>query len=407
MVSPINLPGPLRPGPEPFSGARSAESRDVVSNQAARQSEAVIIRTADDAISVLRARLTQRLEQALGEASFVGEPRVGNPSFGAPSFEAPSAEQVAQNVLGFVQQRLQSEASAGADADRLAGLLADARAGVKQGFAEAREQIEAMGLMNNQLGADIDDSFSRIENGLTKLGEQFGSLAPEIGANEPVEAAGYRLEKASESLFSFEVNTTEGDRVTVRMAEQAYFGASVQTSSRDRGQSAGLTVVGGFSGRYAFSIEGDLNSTEQKALTQLFSEVERVSNRFFDGDIQGAFRKAEDLNLGGDALASFSLSLTSTRMVSAAAYESIAQQPSANAQLRPLGNLARDIQSVAQSAFDRGLPESTFEGLMNSLLEDIRQWQSERAEGPKPTSDSLMSEFMSATIQSVNPTLLR
>jgi hypothetical protein len=89
--------------------------------------------------------------------------------------------------------------------------------------------------------------------------------------------------------------------------------------------------------------------------------------------------------------------------VSTAAYESVAQQPSANTQLRPLGNLARDLQS----AIDRGLPESTFEGLMNSLLEDIRQWQSERAEGPKPASDSLMSEFMSEVIQSLNPTLLR
>jgi hypothetical protein len=348
---------------------------------------------------VLKARLSQRLEEKLGGTSNVDASRIGS-----RSFEVPSAEQVAERVLGFVQQRLQSEARAGADPDRLAGLLADARSGIKQGFAEAREQIEAMGLMNNQLGADIDDSFSRIENGLAKLGEQLGISAPEIRLSNPVEAVGYRLEAASESLFSFEVSTAEGDRVTVQVAEQAYFGASGQISSNERGQSVSLTQVGGFSGRYAFSVEGDLNAAEQKSLTKLFNEVEKVSTRFFDGDIQGAFRKAADLNISGDALASFSLSLSSTRVVSAA-YESVSQQPSANTQLRPLGNLARDLQSLGQSALDRGMPGQAFEGLMNSLLEDIRQWQAGQAESPQTAVEPLMSDFISAVIKSMNSPL--
>jgi hypothetical protein len=162
--------------------------------------------------------------------------------------------------------------------------------------------------------------------------------------------------------------------------------------------------VGGFSGRYAFSVEGDLNAAEQKSLTKLFNEVEKVSTRFFDGDIQGAFRKAADLNISGDALASFSLSLSSTRVVSAA-YESVSQQPSANTQLRPLGNLARDLQSLGQSALDRGMPGQAFEGLMNSLLEDIRQWQAGQAESPQTAVEPLMSDFISAVIKSMNSPL--
>ena len=185
MVSPINQPGSFRPGPEPFSGAISPKGRDAVSGgQAASQPEAMKIRTAEDAINVLKARLSQRLEQKLGGTSNVDASRLGS-----RSFEAPSAEQVAGRVLGFVQQRLQSEARAGADPDRLAGLLAAARSGIKQGFAEAREQIEAMGLMNNQLDTDIDDSFSRLENGLAKLGEKLGIGGPETETSSPVEAA--------------------------------------------------------------------------------------------------------------------------------------------------------------------------------------------------------------------------
>lgn len=170
MVSPISFPGPSGPGPGYALGNPSAEGRGVASNQTAGQPETVSIRTADDAINVLKARLNQRIEQHLGVASSAETSRLK-----APSFEAPSAEQVAHRVLSFVQQRLQAEARTGSDADRLAGLLAAARVGVLQGFTEAREQIEAMGLMDKRLGGDIDDSYSRIESGLAKLSEQLGS----------------------------------------------------------------------------------------------------------------------------------------------------------------------------------------------------------------------------------------
>jgi hypothetical protein len=187
------------------------------------------------------------------------------------------------------------------------------------------------------------------------------------------------------------------------MAEQRYSGAFGQTTSGENGRTTELGTIDGFSGRYSFSVGGDLNSEEQQALAKLFQKVGKVSDRFFDGDIQGAFRKAQDLNLGGDALASFSLSLTSTRIVSAAAYESVSAQPAENAQLRPLGGLARDLQGLAQSALERGVSGPAFEGLMRSWLQEIRQWQGERADGPALTPQSLMDDFLSGVISSLRP----
>ena len=405
MVSPISLPGLSRSNPDALSGIQPGRGRNegaspgAASDQKAGKSEAAIIRTADDAMNVMKARLSQRLEQQLGN----GFPN-GTGRFSPPSFEAPSAETVAQRVLGFVQQRLQAEARAGADTERLAGLVADARAGVELGFAEAREQIQALGLMDNRLGREMADSFSRVDSGLDSLLDRFAGRQPGTVVAEQQTQAGYRLERASESLFSFQVTTEEGDRVTVEMAEQRYSGAFAETLAENRGAANGqdsrFSAISGFSGRYSFSVEGDLNSQEQRALARLFGQVEKVSGRFFDGDIQSAFRKAQDLNLGGNALASFSLSLTSTRVV-AAAYESVSRQPSENAQLRPLGGLARDLQGVARSAFERGISEPAFAGLMNSLLQEIRQWQSERADGPLPAADSLMDEFISGVIGSL------
>jgi len=406
MVSPINLPGLSRSDPDLFSGIPSRRGGNegtgpgVASDHKVGSNESAKIRSADDAMNVLKARLSQRLEQQLGKGIANGAER-----FSPAVFEAPSAELVAQRVLGFVQQRLQAEARAGAETERLAGLLTDARAGIAQGFAEAREQIETMGLMDDRLGRAIEDSFSRITSGLDGLQDRFverpsGTLA----AGQEMQA-GYRVERASESLFAFQVTTAEGDRVTVRMAEQRYSGAYAETVVENRGggnsQDLQFGAVSGFSGRYSFNVEGDLNGQEQRALAGLFERVEKVSDRFFDGDIQGAFRKAGDLNLDGQALASFSLSLTATRIVSASAYESVARQPSDNAQLRPLGGLARDLQSVARSASEGGVSAPAFKGLMNSLLQDIRQWQSERNDSLLPASESLMNEFIDGVTDSL------
>lgn len=183
MVSPINLPGFSRssadslPASQPGRGRSDSANPGTASGQKAEKSQGAGIRTAEDAMNVLKARLSQRLEQQMGKVSSNSSGR-----YSAPSFEAPSAEMVAQRVLGFVQQRLQAEARSGADPDRLAGLLSDARAGVEQGFAEARDQIEGMGLMNDQLGSDIDDSYSRIQKGLDGLMKLL--LAPESLIND-------------------------------------------------------------------------------------------------------------------------------------------------------------------------------------------------------------------------------
>lgn len=406
MVPPVSLPGISGSNAESLSGIQPGRGRnegagpDAAGAQKSGKAGAAIIRTADDAMNVLKARLSQRLEQQLGNGSTSGTGR-----FSPPSFEVPSAEMVAQRVLGFVQQRLQAETRAGADTERLAGLVSDARAGIAQGFAEAREQIQAMGLMDNRLDREIEDSSRRIESGLDGLRDRLAGRQPGTVAAEQEMQAGYRLERGSESLFSFQVTTEEGDTVTVRMAEQRYSGAFAETSTAHRGAANGqdsrFGAVSGFSGRYSFNIEGDLNSQEQRALTRLLGQVEKVSDRFFDGDIQGAFDKARDLNLGGNALASFSLSLTSTRIVSAAAYESVARQPSENAQLRPLGGLARDLQGAAETAFERGVSAPAFEGLVNSLLEDVREGQSDRADDPPAASDSLMDEFISGVVGSL------
>lgn len=392
MVSPINIPGsgmPGRSGAEP-SGSRSTNNAPEPTK--VREQGRGAIRTPEDAINALRSRLEQQLQQRLGASGPDASASTRN------RFEPPTAADVASRVLGFVQQRLQKEAAAGADSERLAGLLSDARRGVEQGFSEAREQIEALGLMTDTLNRDIDDSFTRIQDGLSDLESRY--LQNGMPSESRVAAA--MVESASKESFAFEVTTRDGDRVTVRMEEQRYSAMSASARESDGVRSEEVRSASLFSGRYAFSVEGSLDDGEKAALADLFGKVQQVSGRFFDGDIQGAFQAAQSLSLGGDELASFSLNLSATRMVSAAAYESVSREPSsepsANIQLRPLGSLARDIQGLAQESVAKGMDLQAMEGLMQELLDDIRRLQNERGGENNPAPRSLMDDFLSSVL---------
>lgn len=391
MISLINIPGsgmPGRPGAE-LPGNRSSGDNPapVVKGQ-----DRVPIRSAEDAINVLRTRLEQQLEQRLGTAG----PDASGPA--RNRFEPPTAADVASRVLGFVQQRLQKEAATGADTERLAGLLADARRGVEQGFSEAREQIEALGMMTGKLDSDIEDSFGRIQEGLAEFESRY--LKKDLPGASPVQSrtSAALVESATRDSFAFEVTTRDGDRVTVRMDEQRYSGMAAGSIESNGIRSDEVKSASLFSGRYSFTVEGSLDDGEKQALTELFGKVQDVSGRFFNGDIQGAFRAAQSLDLDGDELASFSLNLSATRMVSAAAYETMAREPSINSQLRPLGGLAREIQEVAGDASATGIDLPAVEGLMQKLLDDIQALQEEQGGGNSSAPRALMDNFLSSVL---------
>ncbi|ROT98357.1 hypothetical protein EB809_14540 [Marinobacter sp. R17] len=392
MVSPVSIPGSdanYRNHSERSSNASSARGRPADGQAAEGQGQ---IRSADDAIGVLRARLEQRLQQGLGQ----GGAQVSKSA--ADAFEPPSASDVASRVLGFVQNRLEQEARNGADSERLSGLLEQARKGVSQGFSEARDQIEALGMMNDDLSADIDDSFSRIQGGLDDLQQRY---LGDGGAGETSSVSGYSVEASSRNQLSFQVRTADGDIVTVAMDEARYAGASSRTEQGNGGASSESASASLFAGRYQFSVQGELDDGERQALTALFKDVQQVAGQFFDGDVQSAFSAAGQLGLDGEELASFSLNLSSVRTVRASAYEAVSGEPSTNSQLRPLAGLAQDVQSLADNATRQGLDSGSLESLMDRMISDL---QESRPDALESDNAGLMTDFWKTIIGALEPT---
>lgn len=365
------------------SGAKAAES--------ASKSPRDVIRTPEDAINVLRLRLQQKMEQSLGKLEGSGAAAVR--SFGG-GFQPPSAADVASTVLSFVQLRLEQEAAAGADPERLANLMEQARSGIEKGYGEAREQIEALGLMKPELANEIDDGFNRIQNGLDKLAERFLGQPAAADGGAPVNRSGMQVEAASRGAFRFDVTTADGDKVSIVMEESRYSAVQSRSATSGSGESSSLSAVSASSGRYSFSVEGDLDSGEREAIAGLLEQAQGVAGQFFRGDVQGAFDSARDLNLGGEELASFSLNLSSSRTVSTTAYESTSGQPSLASQLRPLSGLAQNVRELGQGGIDKGLDTPTLNDLVQRMLSDQQPANSDSVNSNRP----MMDEFIGAIL---------
>ncbi|RMH85015.1 hypothetical protein EA796_10720 [Pseudomonas sp. AOB-7] len=276
-------------------------------------------------------------------------------------------EKVAGRILGFIEQRLQSEAAAGADPAKLEKLLGQAREGVEKGFAEARKILDGMGVLAGKVAGDIDDTYQRIQDGLGDLDRRFGAVAPASGS---LALAGYseRFSALAET-FDLSVTTRDGDRLRISVAQASASWSQSSFAAASNGSGTAVTAssqsgslrIGG----WQVSVEGELDADEVKALEKLFSQVQELSNQFYAGDLAGAFDRAMALEMDGEQLASMSLRLTQTSVRQATdAYGAVAGQ-GASAVNGDLQNYAQGLLEALRSA--EGLAQDAG-GLLKDLL---------------------------------------
>jgi hypothetical protein len=275
-----------------------------------------------------------------------------------------SPEKVADRVLGFIDQRLRSEAANGADPDKLQGLLDQARAGVQKGFDEARKILDGLGVLGGKVAEDIDDTYSRIQNGLEQLQKTYIQPAESALPGGAVAVAGYSERiKAQAETFDLEVKTRDGDklRISIAQASADWSRGSVAAAADGNGtvvlasgQSSSLRI-----GAWQVEVEGELDEEEKAALGDLLGQVQDISSKFYSGDLAGAFDRALALDMDGEQLASMSLRLTQTKVTQATdAYGAVAQQggqaaSAVNGNLKDYANSLLDaLRSASELAED-------------------------------------------------------
>jgi len=123
----------------------------------------------------------------------------------------------------------------------------------------------------------------------------------------------------SESM-SLQLTTREGDTVSIDF-RQLY--AEYQSYRNEQSSQSGPSGVRYFESKeamestafeeqFAFSVNGDLNEEELKAIFDVFEQVDKLANSFFDGDVEKALTQAMALEIDFGQLQSFQLNLTQT-----------------------------------------------------------------------------------------------
>jgi len=298
-----------------------------------------------------------------------------NGPFKPEAFTLPSPDDVAKTVLGFVEQRLKAEQAKGASTERLDTLLTQAREGIEKGYGQAEEQIKQLGLMSDELSDEISKGFELIDQGLTQFSDRYiigqkqtdgienasgqkvdssdsstSTVASSV-VEKPVSTkpsnrqaldfnlpdlaqsnlhsaqAGYRQFSARDESASIEIQTRDGDIVSISLSQiQAYFSEGHLNVDSDNNSFVVSTKQneGYYSAEnFAFSVEGELDEEEIAALTDLLSQIEGLADQFFGGDFQGAFENALSLGFDGSQIASFSVDLNITQVQQISTYERV------------------------------------------------------------------------------------
>jgi hypothetical protein len=300
---------------------------------------------------------------------------------------------IAKNVLSFVRGELHDARNRGASEQQLQGLLNQAREGIEKGFASAKEVLQGRFETESRLERQLERAFNRIQRGLSRIDNR---LTPNIdGANSQIhqslvtqptqtfpqsdphshaatKAAGstpaasiqaqhqttqieyskIRDVQASRS-FELSIKTQEGDTVNLRIqkfynsqvSKEAIFNEDGFTVNIDRQVQKGKEI--------SYQVNGDINDKEQAAIDKLIKNVDRLADKFYNGNFAGAFQKATRIGIDADQLANFSLNLQSSKTVEVTkTYKEVQGIPAAQQAPSPVESIGEFIGEVAQAVND-------------------------------------------------------
>src|SRR5690606_16604038 len=140
-----------------------------------------------------------------------------------------TAEQAADNILGFIGRQLERDRAAGASAEELEARLQAGLRGFRQGFAEAREKLQALSMLSAEVEASIGKTHDLVLTGIDKLAlSHLGHRLVE-GSDDPVHVSPAGARAASlgggawhvdyralqAQSFDFALTTRDGDRVSI------------------------------------------------------------------------------------------------------------------------------------------------------------------------------------------------
>ncbi|KUJ75615.1 hypothetical protein AVO42_09955 [Thiomicrospira sp. XS5] len=220
-----------------------------------------------------------------------------------------------------------------------------------EGLVKASQEADQKALENSRVLSNPSDFFSPSSQGLQAVS----------GSTQ------YQQSYAYSQTMTMQIQTQEGDTVQVDFRQLYAQYQSYKNEFRQEDSPSGARYfesteemeATAFEERFGFAVQGDLNEEELNAIFDVFDKVSDLSNEFFNGDIEKAFAKAQELDIDFGQIQSFNLDMQKTEVYAAnyqqtQAYEGV-QNTDANTGEEATGQVSQlppYIQKM-QDAVDR------------------------------------------------------
>ncbi len=284
-----------------------------------------------------------------------------------------SPEKIATRVLGVIAKELNHAE----DDEQRSELLQQAREGVEAGLSEARDILDSLGVLSGNVADNINRTEELLNTGLAQLVDgqpvDLGIVGNrdehEVVANS--DSAAFLVANESRRQSSLEIETSEGDLINISISSSTSISAIQFQSANADGQLQGSAYNSSASFSASYTVSGDLNDQEKDAISDLLERIDKVTDRFFDGNVQAAFAQASKLEIGSEQLAGFALNLehSSTTAVAAAYQQTAGSDASAPASLLDLGKFARGVLDILKNV-SKDMPFADFETEAKQLLKE-------------------------------------
>lgn len=361
------------------------------------------------------------------------------PDFSAPKQKESGSslfdfEEVAKNVLNFVGGAIKNAKNNGADTAELNALFEQATSGVLKGIKLAEKDLA--GFLNDEITNGITQSKNLIEQGINKLRQDiFEPKEPVADAGKTKSVTNISVEYEKQQFGELNIRTRDGDTVKLTFEdiqqfefkqqqlkelsnaeekdqpvaevqpdkkvnettneplavdeEPAPINEEVEPADPNEGSndqsnrgSAVQSAVFYQQNSLSFSVQGELDEDELKAIGQLVADTNELAEEFFNGDIETAFNQALELGFDEQELASFALQLTkveNTQVIKA--YETVSRYEQDNSDLDPakavkpvtdyLNKLLNVLDGSRLQLEDNKSYENVVNELINRLGEDV------------------------------------
>lgn len=179
--------------------------------------------------------------------------------------------------------------------------------------------------------------------------------------------------------MNLQLTTQEGDKVSVDFRQLYAQYQSYKEAAAGQQEPSGVRYfesreameVTAFEERFAFSVEGDLNEDELKAVFDVFEKVDKLANQFYDGNIENALQEAMKLELDFGQLQGMQLNMTQTQVMMSRQQQAAAaeyDQTPEKATVAQLPEYLQEWQSAIES-FDQWFEDA--QGAWDDLMAGV------------------------------------